>query len=295
VSVRVENAWPAIIDKETFQQVQRIMSKNAPQAVHPRTVPSFYLLSGILVCTCGSAMVGRSAKSHQYYYYTCNRSCKQGREACNSRVLPKDKIEQLVIEQIKSKILDGKYIEELARLVNEELYAGHVLIKDKIANIESEMQEVESRLARLYDVVESGKLDLNDLAPRIKELRAMQDELSKARVIAEAEMTLQGCQQLDVKAVSAYATDLRNILEESEVAQRKTFLRSFVKKIVIDKEKARLYYRLPVPPDGRRMEEVRVLPIDTPSGDRGIRTPHLCDANAALSQLSYIPMSTLRL
>ena len=25
-------------------------------------------------------------------------------------------------------------------------------------------------------------------------------------------------------------------------------------------------------------------------GDRGIRTPHLCDANAALSQLSYIPV-----
>src|SRR5512137_3118997 len=26
-----------------------------------------------------------------------------------------------------------------------------------------------------------------------------------------------------------------------------------------------------------------------PNGDRGIRTPDLCDANAALSQLSYIP------
>ena len=26
-------------------------------------------------------------------------------------------------------------------------------------------------------------------------------------------------------------------------------------------------------------------------GDRGIRTPDLCDANAALSQLSYIPSS----
>ena len=28
-------------------------------------------------------------------------------------------------------------------------------------------------------------------------------------------------------------------------------------------------------------------------GDRGIRTPDLCDANAALSQLSYIPMRFL--
>ena len=30
-------------------------------------------------------------------------------------------------------------------------------------------------------------------------------------------------------------------------------------------------------------------------GDRGIRTPDLCDANAALSQLSYIPASTVEI
>ena len=28
-------------------------------------------------------------------------------------------------------------------------------------------------------------------------------------------------------------------------------------------------------------------------GDRGIRTPNLCDANAALSQLSYIPANSI--
>jgi hypothetical protein len=67
------------------------------------------------------------------------------------------------------------------------------------------------------------------------------------------------------------------------------FLRSFVKKIVVDKEKARLYYRPPVPPDGRRMEEVRVLPIDTPSGAEGTRTPDFLLAKEALSRLSYSP------
>ncbi len=32
-----------------------------------------------------------------------------------------------------------------------------------------------------------------------------------------------------------------------------------------------------------------ILGIVPFGGDRGIRTPDLCDANAALSQLSYIP------
>ena len=271
--VRVENAWPSLINKDTFRQVQKVMSHNAPKAVHPRIVPSFYLLSGMLVCACGSAMVGRSAKSHRYYYYTCNRSCKQGREACDSRILPKDKIERLVIDQIKQRVLNRQCLEELVRMVNEELDTGHLLTKDKLANIDTELLELENRLSRLYDALETGKLDINDLAPRIKELRAKQDELSKARVIAEAEMTLQGYQPIDINIMASYVTDLRNILDESDVAQRKAFLRSFVKKIVIEKERVKLYYNLPVPPDGRTIDTIGVLPIDTPSGEGGTRTP----------------------
>jgi hypothetical protein len=39
-------------------------------------------------------------------------------------------------------------------------------------------------------------------------------------------------------------------------------------------------------------QTVGVLPMVTPGGDRGIRTPDLRDANAALSRLSYIPVKT---
>jgi hypothetical protein len=45
----------------------------------------------------------------------------------------------------------------------------------------------------------------------------------------------------------------------------------------------------------KEQDEFSVLPIEPPSGDRGIRTPDLRDANAALSQLSYIPVATRQL
>jgi len=70
--------------------------------------------------------------------------------------------------------------------------------------------------------------------------------LSKTRVVAEVGMTLQGYQQLDVGAVQFCVTKLRNLLGESEVAQRKAFLRSFAKRIVFEKEKVRLYSNPPV-------------------------------------------------
>lgn len=60
--VRVENAWPAIIDKDVFEPVQRKMASKRPKLTHPRTIRSSYLLSGLLYCSCGHSMIGRSAK-----------------------------------------------------------------------------------------------------------------------------------------------------------------------------------------------------------------------------------------
>ena len=96
--------------------------------------------------------------------------------------------------------------------MNEELDAGHVLIKDRLSAIDMEMYDLENRLSRLYDALETGKLTMDDLAPRIKELRMRQDELSKTRVVAEAEMTLHRYQHIDIDAVHAYVMDLQSLL-----------------------------------------------------------------------------------
>ena len=274
--VRIENAWPALIDNRIFQAVQKKMSSNAPQAVHPRTVPSFYLLSGILFCSCGQAMIGRSAKSHRYYYYMCNKSHKQGKDACNARALPKDKLEHLVIDQIKERVLTQECLEELVKLVNEELDSAYIVLKDKMDIIDAELNDVGLRLSKLYDALEIGKISLDDLAPRIKELRIRHDELSKARVQVEAETVLQGADHIDIETVRSYAQDLGSLLVETGFTESKTLLRSFVKRIIINRDRATIYYNLPMPPDGKRKQSVGVLPIDTPGGEGGTRTPMPC-------------------
>ncbi len=237
-------------------------------------------------------MIGRSAKSHQYYYYMCNKSCKQGREACKARNLPKDKLESLVIDQIKEYILTEQCLEELVRLVNEELGAAQVMFKQKLSAIDNELNDVKLRLSRLYDALETNKLSLDDISPRIKELRSRQEELSKARVLTESEMVVKGVGHIDVKIVKSYAEDLKSLLQWSDFTQSKAFLHSFVKRIEIDGDKVVIKYNVPLPVGKKREKVEEVLPIDTFGGDRGIRTPDLCDANAALSQLSYIPWSS---
>jgi len=79
-------------------------------------------------------------------------------------------------------------------------------------------------------------------------------------------MVVHGVQHVDVEMVKSYAQDLRSLLEEADFTESKTFLRSFVKRIVVNKKQVTIYYNLPIPPEGKKKQSVGVLPIDTLGG-----------------------------
>ena len=264
--VRVEDAWPFIVDKDIFQKVQSKMASKKPQVIHPRIIPSSYLLSGLLYCSCGHAMIGRSAKSNRYYYYDCNGGFKQGKCTCDARALPKEKLEHLVIEQIKSKVLNPEWLEELVTLVNSELDSNHGVLRDRMNTIDAELNDVNNRLSRLYDALETGRLGMDDLAPRIRELRTRQDELGKARLMLEAEMAAQGATHVDADTVKMYAEDLKSLLRESDITESKGFPRSFISRIEVNNNEVVMHYKLPLPPSRTYMQSAGVLPIDTLGG-----------------------------
>jgi hypothetical protein len=77
--------------------------------------------------------------------------------------------------------------------------------------------------------------------------------------------------------------------KEANIAESKAFLRSFVKQIEIDKSQVVIHYNLPMP-NSDETQTVGVLPMVTPGGAEGIRTPYLLNANQAFSQLNYGPI-----
>ena len=62
-------------------------------------------------------------------------------------------------------------MEELVRLVNIELDSSHDTLKERLDALDTDLNDVIIRLSRLYDALETNKVSLDDLAPRIKELR----------------------------------------------------------------------------------------------------------------------------
>jgi hypothetical protein len=57
---------------------------------------------------------------------------------------------------------------------------------------------------------------------------------------------------------------LKSLLEEADIVESKAFFRSFIKRIEIDGEKAKVHYIPPMPPDGKTKESLGVLPMVTP-------------------------------
>ena len=90
-----------------------------------------------------------------------------------------------------------------------------------------------------------------------------------------------------------YLDDLQGLLGTEFLSERRTVLKAFVKRIVKDGDLIAVLYTLPITPAAATTTPV--LDSFQLGGDRGTRTPNLRIANAALSQLSYIPTANRRL
>ena len=63
------------------------------------------------------------------------------------------------------------------------------------------------------------------------------------------------------KVVRQYVDDLRQFIDNSELTERRAFIKSFVKEIKVMGDEGRIRYTFPVPPDNHEEEELGVLPI----------------------------------
>ena len=103
---------------------------------------------------------------------------------------------------------------------------------------------------------------LDDLAPRIKQLRARQGELQDSVAKMQDELDRSGVTRVNSEVVKAYANDLRTLLKEVEATRRKALLRSFIERITLGEKTGTIRYRLPVPAGWREDEGLSVPPTE---------------------------------
>ena len=245
--IRVTDCHTPLVDKHVFDQVQGFLTSRRPSVIHPMRVSSKYLLSGLAHCArCGSIAVGTNGKSGKFLYYSCNSRMKKGRTACDAPSINARKLEAFVIDRLKENILTEENLGQLVKLTNEELKVGRRRTMKQLEHLDLESRSVGQKLASLYAVLESGKVDIDELAPRLKELRAEQRELNEKRNDALDEMNLEGHKPIDSVAMENYVTDLRIILQSASFMECKAFLASFVRRLEYDRQQVRIEYTIPI-------------------------------------------------
>ena len=145
--IRVENAWPAIVEKKTFDHARSLTKSRAPDIMHPRRVVSSYLLSGLVKCAhCGKTFVGGGAKSGKFSYYVCCTLLKKGAGSCPAHRLNSKRFENAVIKKIKEQVLTIENLTRLVQMVNEEMSEMASGWRQRLDGIIAETNDVEHRL-----------------------------------------------------------------------------------------------------------------------------------------------------
>lgn len=243
------------------------LAARAPKITHPRVVHSEYILSGLIRCKhCNAAMIGHAVKSGKFFYYMCGNARRRGRGLCTTPLLPKDRIENFVVDRIKRFILSEENLADLVRLTNEDLAQKCDSENDRLNLINTQIEETGGRLAKLYDALETGEFKGGELALRIKALFEKKNELQCSKAEAEDALKCKKIELANPGLVKEYVQSLRALLEESSIISKKIFLRSFVERIEVDNVNAKVIYTLPMPIDNPMEETVGVLPFGQNGG-----------------------------
>jgi DNA invertase Pin-like site-specific DNA recombinase len=137
-----------LIDRETFDRVQRILEQNAGRPAMPGRNPD-YLLTGRLRCgACGAAMTPGSTKKGNriYRFYRCVTRDKMGKEACVGRPLPAAEVERYVVERLRDVGTNERFTVEVTKGLEDRLAAERDALTSESSRLTGPIANMVARL-----------------------------------------------------------------------------------------------------------------------------------------------------
>ncbi len=244
--IRREENHPAIVTKDEFRRVQNSIQQRDPHNCRPRTLSSDYLLSGMIFCgKCGHALQGCAGKSSRYHYYACHNSLRKGKTECDAAMVNRERIESALIQRLQDQVLTDENLSKLLDLTNREIQELNSSTDQQTQSLEREIERRQRKLDNLYAALETGKVDVDDIAPRIKELRT-QIAQYRDQQLSSSLNAGQTIKPLTTRQLKAYVADLRALLVEGSIFERKGFIKSFVRKIIVKDKQVTVTYTYPM-------------------------------------------------
>ena len=233
---------PPIIAREQFRQVQAVLAARNRRCLPPRVVGSPVLLTGIARCaTCGAGMTLRTGKSGRYRYYACAGAAQKGHTICPGRSIAMAALDGMVLEHLADRLFTPERLEIVLAAYVARSAAADQERRERLAQARRSLTEAEGRLARLLELVERGRLALDDPV-----LRERMDAARLARQAAADQVQLlaapasAGAPKITPDKLRQFAVAARQALTHGDPAFRKAYVRLFLAKVIVGDTKIRL-------------------------------------------------------
>jgi site-specific DNA recombinase len=238
-----EIAVPALVDEDVFASAQEQLAHNRAHHGRPAVVGR-YLLHGLLVCSrCGRAYCGKHVKDYGYYR-CCGADAYRfgGERLCSNGSLRTDQLDAAVWEDVAALLLEPQRIEAEyhRRLERDDGRADH----DREV-LQTQINAVKRRIARLTEMYEDGFLEREDFRTRTNSaqsrLQSLEGEATRLadQTLSETEL------RLVMGHLETFSDRLRSSIGECDWETRRSIVRALVKRVEIGETDARVVYKIP--------------------------------------------------
>ena len=181
--IRIEDGVPAIVDKNTFDIVQKRLKKNGEAPSRGKAKVDYILAQKLFCGHCGATMVGDSGTSRTgevHNYYTCSN--RKRFHSCDKKSIRKELIERIVAEDVFALFTPERieWIADMAIKGNQEDLEND----EVIPALRAEIKELDKGISNLLKLVERGA-ESETLAARLTDLEKQKRDAERRLIVAE--------------------------------------------------------------------------------------------------------------
>ena len=243
-----EGTQPAIIDRQTFDTVQKMREHKRVYIKSNET----NMFSGLLYCAdCGGLLtIQRYKKNHDYDHFYCSTYRKKKKGLCTPHRIRVNDLKEVVLQDLRKTceyvaFHEKEFIENYLKSTTAEQQKAQAKAKSELSKTTVRIEEINGIIRKLYEDNVKGKMTderfdflAKSYETEQEELRAKTEELKK--IIAATEQDNDNLKKF-LKIVEHYLC-IEELTPE--------ILHSFIDKIYIDE--AEVF-------DGKKMQGVRIV------------------------------------
>jgi len=227
---------PALVDRETFDRVQALLSVRLTH-IPARTSSAQHPLAGLVYCHCGARCLLLAGKSGRYRYYVCKRRLE---DECDMTFVNAERLERALVQALFEQ-LKAIPVDEWERIVDEEL---SVLVNDLVRNKEAllrRQQAIQRKIEHLLSLLPQSQTARSIIQRELDKLAAELQQLEAEQIQTERDIeVLRSSTRLLAQNLLTLLDDLRTY-ENLNIRERRLLMRAWVRRVEIRKQNKEIH------------------------------------------------------